>query len=148
MKTRYLFALLPLVGMHAHAAPEDMTVTVWDPGCNHTLTTNHFVLPAGQSTMEIYVDLSACTDEQLGSLLFFGYHTTKNRSRQLSSKDKVSLQMLALDQYGNIAENLSSRTGSILTELAPRARGIRLIARNDDRNKEIKIRLRSQLIAP
>ena len=63
------------------AASQDVVTYVWDAGCNHTMTTNHFVLPA-QGTAEVYVDLSKCSDEQLGSLLFFGYKTTKDRSRR------------------------------------------------------------------
>jgi hypothetical protein len=147
MKIRYLVALACLMATGARA--EDMVVYRWDDVCNHTMTTNHFVLAAGQSSAKIYVDLSGCTDEQMGSLLFFGYHTTKNRSRQLSSKDKVNLYMSALDRYGNIAQQLDSASGAILADInGSSSSGCWLVAKNNSRNKEIKIRLRSQLISP
>ena len=148
MKSRYLFVLVPFLLVQANAAPEEMAVSVWDPGCNHTMTTNHFVLAPGESTLEIYVDLSECTDEQVGSILFFGYVTTKNRSRQISSKNNVSFYATTLNRYGSVAERLNSDTGGLLAKLDKQSRGVTLVARNNSRNKEIKIRLRSQLLAP
>jgi len=147
MNIRYLVALSCLMVTSAQA--EDMAVYRWDDVCNHTMSTNHFVLAPGQSSTRIYIDLSGCTADQIGSLVFFGYHTTKNRSRQLSSKDKVSLYMTALDRYGNVAEDMNSASGAILADLnGSSSPGCWLVAKNNSRNKEIKIRLRSQLIAP
>jgi hypothetical protein len=148
MKIRYLLVLVPFLLVQANAAPEHMTVSVWDPGCNHTMTTNHFVLAPGESTMEIYVDLSDCTDEQVGSMLIFGYVTTKNSSRQLSSKNNVSFHATTLNKYGSVSERMHSDSGGLLAKLDRQSRGVSLFARNNSRNKEIKIRLRSQLLAP
>ena len=149
MKIRYISILLLLIGSVAQAGPDDMTVSVWDPGCNHTMTTNHFVLAPNEGTHKIYIDLSGCSDEQIGSILFFGYNTTKTRSRQLSAKNKVHLYMSALDRYGNVVQEVSSASGAVLAEInGSSSRGCWLVARNNNRNKEIKIRLRAQLIAP
>ena len=148
MKTRFLDALTFLIVASAPAVAQDVLTYVWDPGCNRTMTTNHFILAPGQEA-EIYLDFSECTDKQIGSLLFFGYHTTKNRSRQLSAKDKVQLYMSAVYESGNLTPPKRSDTGSMLVDVASiSAKGCKLMAKNVSRNKEIKIRLRAQLIAP
>ena len=147
MKIRYLLSLACLIAMGAQAAPEDMVTYVWDVDCNHTMTTNHFMLPPSMSTTEIKINFVGCTEEQMGSLVFFGYHTTKTRSRQLSSKDKISLYMTALDRYGNKVQNMSSSSGALLGEITDNESiGCLLVAKNNGR-KEKKIRLRAQLIA-
>ena len=146
MKIRYLFAL-PILFLATPALSDDMVSFVWDPGCNHTMTTNHFMLAPGMGA-NVYVDLSECTDEQIGSLLFFGYKTTKTRSRQLSAKDKVQLSMSAVYESGNLSTAKISSTGSMLVDVASlRANGCHLTVKNNGR-KELKLRLRSQLIAP
>lgn len=148
MKIRHMLALSCLITLGADAAPEDMDIHVWDPGCNHTTATNWFELDPQQSSQQIYVDLSDCTDEQLGSLLFFGNYATRNSGRQLTARHKVRLFMTALDRYGNIAGQMSSDSGSILVDVAGAdSRGCWLIAENMNRNKTVKIRLRAQLIA-
>ena len=148
MNIRCLITLSFLVFAISPAASQDVVTYVWDAGCNHTMTTNHFVLPA-QGTAEVYVDLSKCSDEQLGSLLFFGYKTTKNRSRQLTSKDKIALYMTAVYLSGNLSTPEQSDSGSLLVDVASaKAQGCRLMVKNKSRNKEIKIRLRSQLVQP
>ena len=147
MKIRYLIALSCLMATGVQA--EEMVVYTWDPGCNHTTTTNWFTVAPQQRTLKIYVDLSGCTDEQIGSLIFFGNYATRTSGRQLSSKHKVRLYMTALDSYGNVAEQMSSDLGSILADVATfDSRGCWLIAQNMNRKKEVKIRLRAQLLAP
>ena len=147
MKLQYILALLCLLATSAHA--EDMVVHVWDPGCNHTTASNWFTVAPQQLTQKIYVDLSKCTEEQMGSLLFFGNYATKTSGRQLSSRHKVRLYMSALDGYGNVIQESSSDDGSILADVASfNSRGCWLTAQNMNRNKEIRIRLRAQLIQP
>ena len=144
MKIRYFFALSG-VFFAAPAVADDMVTYTWDPGCNHTMTTNHFMLAPGQE-VEIYVDLSQCTDEQIGSLLLFGLHTTRNRSRQLTSKSKIRLMMSAVYASGNLGPQEHSDTGSLLVDVASvQAQGCNLRAKNMGR-KEMKLRIRSQLI--
>jgi hypothetical protein len=48
-----------------------MTYTAWDPGCEHTMNTNHFDLAPGQS-VEVPLDLSLCDPTQLDDLLYWG----------------------------------------------------------------------------
>ena len=97
---------------------------------------------------KVYIDLSECSDEQIGSLLFFGYNTTKTRSRQLSAKDKVQLTMIPVYESGNFSTTVNSATGSMLVDVASlRAKGCHLLVTNKNR-KELKLRLRAQLIAP
>jgi hypothetical protein len=146
MNIRYLFALSVLF-LATPAVSDDVVTFVWDPGCNHTMTTNHFMLAKGMDA-NVYIDLSECTDQQIGSLLFFGYNTTKTRSRQLSAKDKIQLSMSAVYESGNFSTPKTSSTGSMLVDVADlRAKGCHLTVKNNGR-KELKIRLRAQLIAP
>jgi hypothetical protein len=146
MNIRYLVALCILF-IATPAVSEDVVTYVWDPGCNHTMTTNHFMLAPGQD-VKVYIDLSECSDEQIGSMLFFGYNTTKTRSRQLSAKDKVYLSMTGVYETGNFSATEHSASGSLLVDMASmRAKGCHLMVSNMNR-KELKIRLRAQLIAP
>ena len=147
MKIRYLFALSFLAFTATPAVAEDVVTYVWDGGCNHTMTTNHFMLAPGQE-VQVEIDLSKCSDEQLGSLLFFGYVTTKTRSRQLTKKNRVELSMSPVLLSGNLGEKQRSDSGSMLVDVATvKASGCRMWAKNNSR-KEMKIRLRGQLIAP
>jgi hypothetical protein len=86
---------LPLLFLMQPAGAADMLVQTWDPdmGCEHTMTTNHFELAPGEK-VELDIDLSGCTADQMGMMLYFGYHTTKTRSRPLSSKDKIRLTLV------------------------------------------------------
>lgn len=146
MNIRYLVALCILF-IATPAVSDDVVTYVWDPGCNHTMTTNHFMLAPGQDA-NVYVDLSECSDEQIGSLLFFGYNTTKTRSRQLSAKDRVHLSMTPVFESGNFSTPENSATGAMLVDVASlRAKGCHLKVTNKNR-KELKLRLRAQLIAP
>ena len=105
------------------------------------------MLAPGQDA-RVYIDLSECSDEQIGSLLFFGYSTTKTKSRQLSAKDKVYLSMTGVYETGSFSTSEHSAAGSMLVDIASlRAKGCHLMATNMGR-KELKIRLRAQLIAP
>jgi hypothetical protein len=111
------------------------------------MTTNHFMLAPGMDA-KVYIDLSECSDAQIGSLLFFGYKTTKTRSRQLSAKDRVQLSMTAVYESGNFSTPETSAAGAMLVDVASlRAKGCHLMVRNKSR-KELKLRLRAQLIAP
>ncbi|MDH3647267.1 MAG: hypothetical protein OER80_10870 [Gammaproteobacteria bacterium] len=147
MKIRHLVALCYLFGATAQA--EEMDVYVWDPGCNHTTATNWFTVPASEGTQSILVDLSGCTEEQIGRLLFFGNYATKTSGRQLSSKHKVRLHLSALDSFGNVITQMTSDSGSILADVAHlNSPACLLVAENMNRKKDVKIRLRAQLIAP
>lgn len=147
MKLRYLIALFCLFVTSAQA--EEMAVYVWDVGCNHTTATNWFTLPAGESSLQIDVDLSGCTEEQIGSLVFFGNYATKTSGRQLSARHKVRLYMAAVDQFGAVTAQTSSDSGSVLVDVASLAADrCLLVAENMNRNKAVTIRLRAQLLAP
>jgi hypothetical protein len=130
---------LPLLFLIQPAGAADMLVQTWDPdtGCEHTMTTNHFELAPGEK-VELDIDLSGCTADQMGMMLYFGYHTTKTRSRPLSSKDKIRLTLVD-DQTG---EEFVSDSGSVLIDVAQPGR-CKLYAENANRNKTLKIRLRS-----
>lgn len=148
MKIRLLAVLSFLFVASTPAIAQDVNTYVWDPGCNHYMKTDIFVLPAGQE-VSVYVDLSQCTDEQLGSLLFFGDRPTNNRNRQFSKKDKILLTMRAEYESGNLSQPMQSDTGSMLADVGGiRARGCHLTAKNMNRNKDLTIRLRSYLIDP
>lgn len=149
MKIRYLIALSLLLATGAQAASGDMDVYVWDPGCNHTTATNWFTLAPGERSQKIYVDLKDCNPEQIGSLVFFGNYGTKTSGRQLQPRHRIKLSMSALDGYGNVVEQLTSDSGSILADVANMgSTGCWLIAQNMNRNKEVMIRLRAQLLVP
>jgi len=78
--------------------------------------------------------------------LLFGLHTTRNRSRQLTPKSKIRLMMGAVYASGNLGPQEHSDTGSLLVDVASvRAQGCNLRAKNMGR-KEMKLRIRSQLI--
>lgn len=120
----------------ATAEPEDMTVSTWDSGCEHTMTTNHFELGPGQS-VELDLDLSGCRPERLGGLLYFGYKTTRNSSKPLTTRDKIRLTLVNNDT----GETIVSTDGSIFSQV-DNPGGCRLYAENVGR-KTTKIRLRS-----
>jgi len=139
MDIKQLIALFMLMGIVslASAAPEDMTVTAWDPGCEHTMTTNHFELAPGES-VEIDLDMTGCYQEQLGGLMYFGYYTTKKSSRPLVERNNVRL--ILVDGEGN---EIISDSGSIYTE--PSAPVMcKLYAQNMNHRKTVKIRLRAK----
>ncbi|MGW8368659.1 MAG: hypothetical protein ACWGPN_08255 [Gammaproteobacteria bacterium] len=138
--SKFLIATaLSLLFLLQSAGAADMLVQTWDPdmGCEHTMTTNHFDLAPGEK-VELAVDLTGCTADQMGMMLYFGYHTTKTRSRPLSSKDKIRLTLVD-DQTG---EEFVSDSGSVLIDVAQPGR-CKLYAENMNRTKTLKIRLRS-----
>ena len=141
MKEKILLALglAALIVAQPGVAADGMTVQTWDPAldCEHTMTTNHFDLAPGDS-VEIDVDLSACSTDKLGGLLYFGYQTTKTWSRTLTSRDGVRLTLVN-EQTG--AEVVSD-SGALYVELSNPTR-VRLFAQNMSRTKSIKVRLRS-----
>jgi len=148
MKIRSIFALTILVFASAPAVADDVGTYVWEDGCNHTMTTTHFMLAPG-AEVTVDIDLSKCDDAQMDSLLFFAYVTGKKRSRQLTSKDRVRLSMYGVDAVGKaVTETATSSNGSLLVDVATvRADGCVMTVKNNNR-KELKLRLRSQLVAP
>lgn len=140
MKLKTLFTTLPLtfgiVGS-ALAAPEDMVVTAFDPGCEYTMTTNHFELAPGES-VELNLDLSGCYEPDIGGLMYFGYYTTKNSSDPLVERNNVRLTLI--DEKGN---ELFSDSGSVYTE-PENAQVYKLLAKNMNHKKDVTIRLRAR----
>ena len=146
MKRSLSMALLIAVATTTTAAPKSqtetqastpMSYTTWDPGCEHTMTTNHFDLAPGQS-VEIPLDLSLCYPEQLGSLLFWGYSTAKTHSRPLSQRNNIRLTVT--DE--GAGETMGSNDGSVLVEAGNTTYTLR--AENMNHNQTLTIRLRSQ----
>ena len=139
MKLRLLIVFLFVFGIVANvmAAPEDMVVSTWDLGCEHTMTTNHFELAPGE-VVEITLDLTGCVDNYEG-MLFFGYNTTKNSSRQLTARDGIRLMVVGINQ------EWSSDNGYLyITDLASNT--VLFYAENVNKKKTMKIRLRSSII--
>ena len=125
-----------LLASNAGAEPEDMVVSTWDPGCERTMTTNHFELGPGES-VQIELDLSGCNSDRLGSLLYFGYRTKRNSSRPLVPRDRMRLRVVD----NSSGTSASTDDGSIVAQLDRPSR-CTLYAENIGR-KTIKIRLRS-----
>jgi hypothetical protein len=125
--------------MSQDGADYGMDVYYWNyPGCQYSMTTNHFELPPGAS-VSISLDLSQCVGEDVGLLLFFGYNTTKTRSRQFSSRNRMFLSIT--DSSGE--ELASSDDGSVIIEQKP-GMTLTLHAQNLNRSKVLKIRLQSE----
>jgi hypothetical protein len=152
-KLRLLLVLLFAFGIvtHAVADPEDMAISTWDPGCEHTMTTNHFELAPGQS-VEIPLDLSACADPYEG-MLFFGYHTTKNSSRQLTARNSIRLTVVASGQETLTEQEWSSDSGYLYIAFSnataaaiSNPTGYVIYAENMNKKKTLRIRLRSSAI--
>jgi len=121
------------------ASPDDMVVTTWDYGCNHTMNTNHFDIAPGES-VEIDLDLQGCYIVEPKGLLFFGYYTTKNSSKPLVERNNVRLTLV--DGNGN--ETVSD-SGAIYTEVSAPEQ-CKLYAENLNHRKTVTIRLRSSLL--
>jgi hypothetical protein len=151
-KLRLLFVLLFFCGVatHAMADPEDMTISTWDPGCEHTMTTNHFELAPGQ-IVEIPLDLTGCSNAPEG-VLIFGYNTMKNSSLQLTVRDKIRLTVVADGQLQEKTQEWNSESGYLYiagsnlrqADLSPRP--LVIYAQNMNRKKTLKIRLRASAI--
>ncbi len=139
MKFNRILFLLPLLWLAGppSATAEGMAVFTWDPGCNHTMTTNHFELKPGEK-VRVELDLTGCDEKSLGGLLFFGYRTTKNSSRQLTRRDKVRLTMV--DSFTGARSE--TEQGYLLSEVFNPTR-CELYAENTDPRKAIIIRLRA-----
>lgn len=112
-----------------------MTVQTWDPGCEHTMETNNFELAAGAS-VEIEIDLSGCTAEQLGGLLFYGYAPRNSGSDGLAKRHNVRLRVV---EQARGSETVSD-DGHVLTYLSGPTR-CTLIAENVSARKPITVRL-------
>ena len=113
MTVRTLSVALLFLSVTAAAQAEEVDVFTWYGACEEVMSTNHFELAPGEP-VGITVDLTACAPEQLGGFLFFGYKTTKNSSRPLTSKDRIRLSCTDL----STGEAVSSDSGSIYLEVA------------------------------
>jgi len=139
-----LLSTFLLISITSHAAPKNqqvatlsqMTYTTWDPGCEHTMNTNHFDLAPGQS-VEIDLDLTLCYPEQLGGLLYWGYYTTKNSSEPLSTRNNIRLTLID----NTTGYEVSSDDGSLFTNASNTTYS--LFAENMNSRKTLTIRLRS-----
>lgn len=139
MKYLNLLMVLPMLAISAVAGAAEMEVRTWSGTCERSMTTNHFELAPGEE-IELDLDLSGCSNADLGKILYFGYKTTKNSSKHLTTRDRVELTMRDAGQR----EVLSSIGGSILTDVA-NPTTCYLTARNTGR-KPVTIRLRSSVI--
>lgn len=143
-----LLALLiaPSVAREAAAAASDGQVLRYGyPGCDHTVTTNHFVLEPGE-TFQFTLDFSACTDTYLGGMLYYGYETKRTWSRPLEIKDGVELKILDPRSGSEISyEDYNGYNGAgklehVFIELP--GNGIQAFSAQNTRRQPIKIRLR------
>jgi hypothetical protein len=132
-----LAAMLLLGPGTASAADSYMQVQSWDPGCEHTVETNNFVLGPGTS-VEIQVDLTGCTAAQLGGFLFYGYAPTKTSSDGLSKRHNVRLRVVS---DGGL--DLVSDDGHVFTQIAAPGR-VTLYAENLSLRKGLTVRLVSR----
>jgi hypothetical protein len=118
----------------ALAGVGDMQVYTWDtPTCEHTMTTNHFVLEPGETAA---VQLQQGTCDAHEGVLFFGYKTGQKNSKPLTSRDNVLLTVV-----DNTGLEAASASGSLF--MAGEASSCTLYAQNTSRNKSIKVRLRA-----
>ena len=119
----------------ALAGAGDMEIYTWDtPTCEHTMTTNHFVLEPGE-TAAITLQQGTCDARE--GVLFFGYKTSQKSSRPLTDRDNVRLTVV---DTATEAE-FSSDSGSLF--MGGESASCVLYAQNTSRNKAIKVRLRA-----
>jgi hypothetical protein len=102
--------------------------------CEQTMTTDHFVVEP-QEEISISLELSGCDEADLGQLVYFGYKTTKNRSRQIDEKDKI---LLSIDGAAALG----------LVRVKAEAKEYILSVENLHKNKPATVRLRSSLLQP
>ena len=139
-----LLSVFLVISTTTSAAPKNqlasalvqMSYTTWDPGCEHTMNTNHFDLAPGQS-VEIDLDLTLCYAEKLGGLLYWGYYTTRNSSNPLSGRNNIRLTLID----NTTGYEVNSDDGSLFTEASNTTYS--LFAENMNARKTIKLRLRS-----
>ena len=152
MKLRLLIVFLFVFGIvtPVMAAPEDMEVSTWDTSnCEHTMTTNHFELAPGQS-VEIILDLTGCGEPHEG-MLFFGYNTTKNSSRQLTARDKIRLTIVGTNPLVDLERTTeqewewNSDVGYVYVPSSNPSYFV-IYAENMNQKKTLKIRLRGNAI--
>ena len=152
MKLRLLIVFLFVFGIVANvmAAPGDMVVSTWDaPTCEHTMNTNHFELAPGE-VVEITLDLTGCVDEHEG-ILFFGYNSKKNSSRQLTARDKIRLTIVGTNPTVGLEQETeqewvyNSDRGYLYIGTSNPTYFV-IYAENINKKKTLKIRLRSSAI--
>ena len=111
---------------------------------DYTAQTNHFDLGPGQS-VQLVLDLSQCSEDYLGGLLYFGYRSTKNSSRPLTRQDGVLLEIM---EFGTLQAldpsdyEGTSDMGFVYIELDHSSLFV-LSAVNTNRRKTIRLRLRA-----
>jgi glutaredoxin len=143
------FALVIGLSSEAIASPDDATVTTFGtPGCDHSMTTNHFALAPGE-VFEHVIDLSECVPAHLGGFLYFGYKTTRNSSRPLEIRDGIALRIIDVDTGQEIDyEALFGYNGAGKMEQVfiqvDRPRFLILEAENTNRRKSLTVRLRTE----
>jgi hypothetical protein len=115
-----------------------MLVKTWDPGCEHTMETNHFDLAPG-TAVEIEIDLAGCTEQQRGMLLFYGYVPKRNSSEGLNQRHGVRLEVTDI----STGQVISSDEGHVLAAADSSGR-YRLVAENTNARKPITLRLVSR----
>ena len=136
--SKFLIATaLSLLFLLQSAGAADMLVQTWDPdmGCEHTMNTSYFEIAPGES-VEIDLNMTGCTESELGRLLYVGYNAGKSRTTPLSAKHKIRLTLIDAQS----GEELVSESGSIFTEVNQPG-WCKLRAENMNRSKTLKIRL-------
>ncbi len=141
MRTRMILValLFVLAGAGSQVAAQDVQPRTWDPpSCEHTMNTNHFELAPGQ-VAKVSINLTDC-DKGHEGIMFFGYRTSKNKSRQFTSRDNIRLSILdvATGQFW------SSDSGRLYVASDGPVACV-LSAENMGR-KTLKVRLRSSVI--
>ncbi len=128
----------------ASTAIAEMEVSKWYAGCESTMTTNHFDLAPGEVTEPIYLDYSNCSDAEKGTLLVYGYSTTKTSSRQLQPRHNIRLTAVPADE--SVGTESVSDDGSLAIDIPNAEQGCWVYAENMNKRKSIKLRLRAQLL--
>ncbi len=135
-KAIFSLPILMLIAMGARAG-DSLQVMAWDPGCEQMMSTSFFQLPPGQS-VEIQLDFSRCTAEQLGDLIVYGYRLGNNSAPQLAARDNV--RFTVTEQATGAAT--SSDTGYLVTPLTTAGYCV-LRAQNMRQRKSLTVSLRS-----
>jgi hypothetical protein len=142
MKSKLILSAIALfivgIAAPAMAGAADMEVSTWDsPSCEHTMSTNHFTLAPGES---VAITLAQGSCDAREGVLFFGYKTTKTRSRQLTSRDKIRLTVVEPDT----GLEMASDSGSLF--MAGEAASCTVYAENMNKKKSVNLRLRASIL--
>jgi hypothetical protein len=132
-----LAVAVTLLAAQVQAGDSYMQVQSWDPGCEHTVETNNFVLGPSAS-IEIHVDLTGCSAEQLGGFLFYGYAPTKTSAGGLTKRDNVRLRVVS-----DAGLDVVSDEGHVFTQV-PATTHVTLYAENLSLRKGLTVRFVSR----